>query len=89
MLINSRMSRTLNGRCSVCGADRCGCGGPSKVVAVDERMTAAGKGPLRSYDLGRGVSIQLTEDAARARGLLPPKAPEPPKDKMRRPGGSK
>jgi len=98
MLVNSRTSRTLNGRCPVCGADRCQCGGPSKVIAVDERITTAGKGALKMYSLGRGVSIQLTDEAARARGLLPPKTPEPvptknvprpPADKMRRPGPQK
>lgn len=87
-------SRTIRGKCPVCGAAGCTCGGPSAVAAVDERMTLAGRGPLRSYPIGRGVSIQLTDEEARRRGLLPAE-PEPgprgiaPLDKMRRPPARK
>lgn len=83
MLVNSR---SMKGKCPVCGAGNCSCGGPSKVVPVDERVTMASRGPLKQYDLGRGVSIQLTDEAARALGLS---LPEPPKDKMRRVGLNK
>lgn len=38
MLINSRGAR---GKCPICGADRCSCGGPSKVIPVDQRVTQA------------------------------------------------
>lgn len=86
MLIDSNV---VKGKCPVCGKPNCACGGPSKVVPVDERVTRAGSGPLRSYSLGRGVSIQLTEEMARARGLLPPKAVEPTQNKKRTPGQNK
>lgn len=86
MLINSN---TIKGKCVVCGAANCTCGGPSNVIPVDERVTRVGGGTLKRYDLGRGVSIQLTEDMARARGLLPPKAAEPTLNKKRSPGSNK
>lgn len=82
MLINSGFSRILNGRCPICGAANCACGGPSNVIAVDERVTRAGRGPLRSYPIGRGASIQLEDEMARARGFLPKKA-EPVLNKKR------
>ncbi len=80
MLINSSV---VKGKCPVCGAPSCSCGGPSKVIAVDERVTAAGQGPLAKYSLGRGVSILLSEEMARARGFLPPKKQEPVLNKKR------
>ena len=94
MLITRNLVR---GRCPVCGAVDCACGGPSEVVAVDERIVmAASKGPLLRFDLGRGVSIRLREETARRRGLLPPKEePEKqkkrpvPTTKIRRPGSNK
>ncbi len=86
MLVNSN---AIKGKCPVCGTANCACGGPSTVIAVDERVTKAGTGPLRSYPLGRGVSILLTEEMARARGLLPPKAAEPAQNKKRSPGLNK
>ncbi|NLD71176.1 MAG: hypothetical protein GX649_00505 [Chloroflexi bacterium] len=81
-------SRTIRGRCPVCGAAGCTCGGPSNVVAIDERVTAARRGPLQSYPLGRGVSVQLTEEEARRRGLAPAEE-APPRDKARRPPNDK
>ena len=69
MLITSSSWR---GKCPICGAANCACGGPSNVIPVDERTTRAGAGPLRLYQLGPGRFVQLTDDAARARGLLPP-----------------
>ncbi len=86
MLINSRI---IKGKCPVCGTANCACGGPSTVIPVDERVTRAGTGALRTYPLGRGVSIQLTDDMARARGLLPPKAAEPVLNKKRSPVSNK
>lgn len=67
MLLNSN---SLKGKCPVCGAASCACGGPSKVVPVDQNVSTAGSGPLRKYPLGRGVFVQLTDEAARARGFL-------------------
>ncbi|MFH0902325.1 MAG: hypothetical protein V2A73_16965 [Pseudomonadota bacterium] len=86
MLINSN---TVKGKCPVCGAANCACGGPSKVIPVDQRVTTVGTGPLTSYPLGRGASIVLTEDMARARGLLPPKVAEPVQNKKRSPAQNK
>ncbi len=86
MLINSN---TIKGKCPICGKANCACGGPSTVVPVDERVTRAGAGVLRTYSLGRGASIQLTDDMARARGLLPPKAAEPVLNKKRTPASNK
>lgn len=76
MLINSN---TIKGRCPVCGAASCSCGGPSDAVGVDKRVVAVPLGgPLREYSTGRpGQTIQLNDEAARARGLLPPKKAEP------------
>ncbi len=79
----------MKGKCPVCGKANCACGGPSNVIPVDERVTRVGPGALKRYDLGRGVSIQLTEDMARARGLLPPKAAEPTLNKKRTPTQNK
>ncbi len=72
-------------KCPICGAPHCTCGGPSNVIAVDQRVTAANHGPLTAYPLGRGVSILLTAEAARARGLLPAKKLEPVANKKREP----
>jgi len=82
MLISSR---TVAGKCPVCGAANCACGGPSNVIAIDERGRAAGgdTGPLRRYELGRGAAVLLRDDAARARGLLPAKREEPVHNKRR------
>jgi len=90
------MRNLVRGRCPVCGAIGAACGGPSDVVPVDERVVvAASKGPLLTFQLGRGVSIRLREETAKRRGLLPPK-PDPaekrrpaPSDKARRPGSNK
>lgn len=65
MLISSS---TVKGKCPVCGAASCACGGPSRIV----ESASEGSGPLKQYPLGRGRFVQLTDDAARARGLLPP-----------------
>lgn len=79
MLITSRTlgRSTGHGRCPVCGAQDCMCGGPSNVVAVDERIVmAASRGPMVSIPVGRGVSIKLREATARRRGYLPPRLEE-------------
>jgi hypothetical protein len=68
-------SGTLKGRCPVCGAADCACG---EANVTD----ASGGGALRKYPLGRGRWIQLTDEAARARGLLPKKR-EPVPNKKR------
>ena len=92
MLINSN---TNKGRCPICGAAGCTCGGPSKSVPVDENVVTVTDGPLKKYHLGRGTYVQLTEEEARRRGLLKehedvedkmdPAAP----NKMRAPAGNK
>jgi hypothetical protein len=85
MLINSRI---VGGRCPVCGAVDCACGGPSGVQGVDERVTrAVSSGPLLTFELGRGVSVRLREETARRQGLLPPK-PEPQVKKRTTPQGT-
>lgn len=82
MLVNSNSPK---GKCPVCGAPNCACGGPSKVVPVDQNVTTAGSGPLKKYPLGRGVYVQLTDEAARARGFLPEeKQRDSAPNKMRR-----
>lgn len=87
MLVNSR---TIKGTCPICGAANCTCGGPSNVIPVDERVTrASGKGPLISFPIGRGVSVRLSEEAARRQGLLPAKKQEPVNNKKRLPAGNK
>lgn len=78
-------SSAMKGRCPVCGAANCACGGPSNIIAVDENVTTATHGPLKMYPLGRGRFVQLTDAAARARGLLPEqKMKEQAPNKMRR-----
>jgi len=82
-------SRTLGRRCPVCGAANCTCGGPSNIVAVDERMEVAmSKGKMVRIPLARpGASIQMYEEEARRRGLLPPKTTA--ETKIRRPTRNK
>lgn len=92
MIINSR---TIRGKCPVCGAEQCQCGGPSNIVAVDERVTAAAaRGRLVNVPAGRpGLSIRMTAAQARALGYLPaepaPKARPPVPNKKRRPAENK
>jgi len=81
MLISSR---TIKGRCPICGVANCACGGPTDVIAVDERVGVAGKGPLLPFAIRPGLSMMLTEEGARARGLLSKKQ-EPPPNKKREP----
>lgn len=65
--------RFESNRCPVCGAAGCACGGPSKVIPVDQLVTVAGGGSkLFRFDLGRGRSILLSKPAAQARGLWRP-----------------
>jgi hypothetical protein len=92
MLISSR---TLRGKCPVCGAENCSCGGPSTVAPVDERIKEAKVGGrLVSVPTGRpGVSVKVTEEEARRLGHLPaepaPKARPPVPNKKRRPAENK
>ncbi len=92
MLISSR---TLKGRCPVCGAANCSCGGPSTVIPVDERIKEAKVGGrLVSVPTGRpGVSVKITEEEARRLGYLPPepapKARPVAQNKKRRPAEHK
>ena len=91
MLITSSGAQ---GKCPVCGAANCTCGGPSNVTAVDERVSRAmTKGKLVRINVGRGAGIQMYEEEARKQGLLPPlveeKKREPAQNKMRRPGRNK
>ena len=84
MLINSSV---VKGKCPVCGAQGCSCGGPSKVREHKEYRVMGGK--LVSIPTGRpGVSVQMYEAEAIAKGLLPKKA-EPVHNKMRRPARNK
>lgn len=70
MLISSK---SIRGKCPICGAANCACGGPTKIVAVDERMevTKVG-GKLITVEITKGVGMKMYEEVARARGLLPP-----------------
>ena len=91
MLISSR---TLKGRCPVCGAVNCSCGGPSTVAPVDERIKEAKVERLVSVPTGRpGVSVKVTEEEARRLGYLPPepapKARPVARNKARRPAEHK
>lgn len=84
-------SGTAKGKCPVCGAPSCSCGGPSNVVPVDERVTRSMKGKMVRIDVGRGRGVQMYEDEARRRGLLQPEAkPErPARNKKRSPERNK
>jgi hypothetical protein len=75
----------MRGKCPVCGVANCACGGPSKVIAVD-KSTYSGGGTLSAYPLGRGVSILLTDEHARALGY---KKQEPVQNKKRIPTRNK
>ena len=85
MIVNSR---TIKGKCAICGVAHCACGGPTTIIAVDTRVSEVGGGPLIKIDLGRGRSVKLTEEMAKARGLLP-KQDEPASDKRRRQASNK
>lgn len=85
MLINSSV---IKGKCPVCGAANCSCGGPSKIIESKGGVTVKG-GRLVQVPLGRpGVSIQMYEQEAAQRGLLPKKA-EPVANKKRSPVANK
>lgn len=57
MLVNSSV---VKGKCPVCGAASCACGGPSNVIAVDERVTrAAATGEIVRVPIGHGASIKM------------------------------
>jgi hypothetical protein len=70
-------------KCPICSAPSCSCGGPSN-IREHVGVTAMG-GKLVKVPTGRpGVSIQMYEQEAAQRGLLPKKA-EPVANKKRRP----
>jgi len=80
MLINSSV---VKGKCPICGAANCACGGPSNVMPVDATArTLSGK--LVKVPLpGRpGASVQIDEQEAIRLGLLPKKR-EPVRNKKR------
>jgi hypothetical protein len=66
-------SPTRDGRCLVCSAANCACGGTSATVGIDERMeVAAVSGPLRKYRYTRGTSstvLKLNDKDAERLGL--------------------
>ncbi len=65
MLINSSV---VKGKCPVCGAANCACGGPSHVVPVDERVTRADdKGEMVRVPIGRGAYIKMRRTAPNKR----------------------
>lgn len=82
------------GKCPVCGAANCQCGGPTTIIPVDERITEASVGKLVTIQTGRpGVGVKMTVEEARRQGLLPKpaeeKAEKPVRNKMRRPESTK
>lgn len=71
-LINSR---TLPGRCAVCGAEHATCGPPSESVPFDQRMEVAAVGePLKEYEVtlpgGRTTTMKLNAADAERYGVL-------------------
>lgn len=72
MLVNSR---TVQGRCPVCGAQHAACGAAPDTTPVDERMeVAAVGGPLKKYEVttpsGVKTTMKLNEDDAKRLGVL-------------------
>jgi hypothetical protein len=67
MLINSSRAK---GKCPICGAPNCTCGGPSTVIPVDERTTlvTAERASAR-YPVAPGVYVRLSDAEAERRGL--------------------
>lgn len=87
MLINSD---GVKGRCPVCGAPDCRCGGPTTVIPVDERTRKADvSGKLVDIPIGKGRAIRMYEEEAIRRGLLPGKKAEPAQNKKRTPAKTK
>ena len=86
-------SGVLRGRCPVCGAANCRCGGPTDVVPVDERMEVRQmRGPLVRIPGRRpGEFVKVTEEEARRLGHLPAenKARPVAPNKKRRPAENK
>lgn len=69
-------SRTVRGRCPMCGAAHAACGTASDSTPVDERIeeVAAVGGPLKKYEVttpsGVKTTMKLNEDDARRLGVL-------------------
>ncbi len=82
-------SRSFKGKCPICDAANCSCGGPSKVIAIGSGTERSAAGPLKAYPIGRGVSIMLNDEHAEALGLLKEKQAQPALNKMRKPVANK
>lgn len=73
MLVNSR---TVRGRCPMCGAAHAACGAASDSTPVDERIeeVAAVGGPLKKYEVttqsGVTTTMKLSEEDAKRMGVL-------------------
>lgn len=68
-------SRTVRGRCPICGGEHAACGTPSESTPVDERMEVAAVGvPLKRYTVttpsGVETMMKLNEDDAKRLGVL-------------------
>jgi hypothetical protein len=71
-LINSR---SVRGRCPVCGGEHVACGPPSRSVPFDQRMEVAAVGePLQEYEVtlpgGRKTTMKLNASDAERYGVL-------------------
>jgi len=88
MLIDSRMMR--RGRCPICGAVNCACGGATTtngvVITEGEKPTGA---PLYRREIRPGLSIKVTEAEAIRLGIVPAKKAEPVLNKKRTPSKNK
>ena len=93
MLVNSG---SVRGKCPVCGAANCSCGGPTTVDEAPQKRGIT-EGVMGGSDMvviptGKaGVGIKLTRAQAVARGLLPAeeKAQKPAQNKKRLPAQNK
>ncbi len=68
-------SRTVQGRCPVCGELHAACGPAADTTPVDQRMeVAAVGGPLKKYEVttpsGVKTTMKLNEDDAKRLGVL-------------------
>ncbi len=79
MLITS----AWRGKCPVCGAPNCTCGGPSTTEGVT--VGEAERGPARYVKPGPrpGLSVKITEAEAMRLGIVRAKKEEPVQNKKR------
>ncbi len=93
MLVSSSTYPTRswrNGRCPICGAPNCTCGGPSTSNGVTVTEAPKQQGPLVTVDLGGGRGMKMTEQQAnKMRQPAQNKAPSPMSPEGRRNTGSK